>query len=716
MFRRITCFFFIITLGILPRFCNTMQAVNCLTFKHYTRRSDSRQKPLQLVGDYHYTHRYDTDSWYGLLSITPTYRASFRSELITDCLLGSERCIDRCGNCTEIQVQGSAIGEVKDGYVISKRSSKAWLADYFYLPRNYDSSFTMKPSIKTFSVMIDAYLGSSCGAYLRLFGPIAHSRWNLRFRESTMGFSGCCDPNTLCYANSDGNCTYEPMNHSCGYFSQSEYEGTKLVRTFRDFMCGAVPETSEGNTIKWNPLKYGKMTCHARSETGLADLRMELGWNFINCIDYRLGMNIQAAAPTGKKKKPCYLFDAMVGNGNHWEFGGGLSGHYRLWEDNTGKLSLDFIFDVNVTHMFKSRQCRTFDLKCKANGAYMLAAKFETNETRAIPPLAQDATDFQVGRSTENHIAPDVATDIGVSEPSPNKQFALEYTPVANLSTINVDVSVGAHVDIVGMLHYRCGKINWDVGYNFWARSCEKIKCPRSNCNRGTLCDPANKDIWALKGDARMFGFQAVTIDDIQSTPLLKTVPLSATQSFATIYNGTNQVLPENLLENSPTNAAGKDINLNVDDVEFAYALTPIDANNASAPLTFNCNDEFNVPSTNNAYCNLVNLNHQIKTSGAPAFLSCESINLARSRGISHTVFSHLSYDFEGGDYWTPYIGIGASIEFGNSSDTCCDMALCCTSCCNQNCSAGSVDCCNTCLDCAVSQWSIWLKGGLAYS
>jgi len=700
------------------------QCHNCLTIKHFTRRSDSRQRPLQLVGDYHYTHLRQADSWYGLLSVTPTYRASFRYEDITDELLGSGRCSEQCGDCTQIRVQGSAV---------PSRGPKAWLADHFYLPRNYNGSFEIRPTIKTPSIMFDLFMGSRCGAYLRLFGPIAHSRWDLRFREFNTG--SCCEAQGLLYTDSQGVETGIPMNHSCGYFSQAEYDGRKLVRTFREFMSGAKPQESEGSSIKWNALKYAKMICCSRQETGLADLRMELGYDFLHSHQYRLALNIQGAAPTGKVKEPCYLFDAMVGNGNHWELGGGLNGHYRLWEDDEGDLALDFVFDVNVTHMFKKQQWRTFDLKCKANGAYMLAAKFGDNKEHPAPPLAKDATDFQVGWAANSTAAPDTPANLGTAPPTPNRQFALEYAPVANLSTVKVDVSVGAHVDAVAMLHYTCGNMYWDLGYNFWARSCEKIQCPQAKCNCNTICDPANKDTWALKGDARMFGFQLVTNATGPGQPLanrtLKSIPLSATQSSASIYCGSNEVMSEYLVENNATtlsNTSKRDINRHVDSAVYAFVISPLDGFTppGAAPLSLSCektDPTFRLLPTdgNNVYSNLQttgSTDYQIKTSSTPVFLSCSDLALTRTRGISHTVFSHLSYGCTG-DRWDPYLGVGVSIEFGNNTDTCCMDTLCCTDCCDSNCNGGAISldaCCNnTCIDTAVSQWSIWLKCGLAF-
>jgi len=693
------------------------QPVDCVTTKYFTRRSDSRHKPLQLVGDYRYTHKLDAESYYGLLSITPAYYGSFKSERIANCLFGGCFVDDGCCRDRAILVQGSAV---------EGRHSRAWLADYFYLPRNYDGRFVVKPTIKTFTVNFDFYLGLDewvRNAYFRLYGPFSHSRWDLNF----------CDNNRT-----DG----APLDHSCGYFSPAAYEGTKLLQTFRAYANGGIPETSDdasnqkanGNSIvKWNGLKYAKINSCSLKETGFADLRAEFGYNFLNCDCARLGVNLQCAFPTGNMKDPEYLFSPLVGNNKHWEFGAGFGGHWRMWESEDGDRSWWLVFDANVTHMFKNRQCRTFDLDCRPNGAYMLAAKF--GENPVVTPnfqgtgTGQTLTDAQVGwrGASDNSMDVDPTT---VSLPNPNRRFAYEYAPVANLTTMNVDVSIAAQADIVVMLNYRHRDFTWDLGYNFWGRSCEKIDCPNSKCNCGTICDTANINTWALKGDARMFGFQGIG-DSALSPPtgLVIGIPLSATQSGASIYHGTNQILPERLVENNDmtvfaNNATRYDINPNVDSAEYAFVKSPLGSNNLVGPLSFSCTNNGGgirfARDDNGEYLELpaitATVNDQIKTSSVPSFLSCNDVNLTSTRGLSHSLFTNLAWQFDVCGSWTPYFGLGAAFEIAKSScRNCCDSSMCCVSCCDNRCTPGSNSCCNSCIDCGVSQWSVWAKGGIAF-
>ena len=645
---------------------------NCSTVKAYTRRSDSRHKYIQLAasagqkrsietnnGNNH-ANRYqkntdETESIYGALTVTPGYRATFRPQKIAERLFGDHIAHDSacCGDHA-IRVQGSAL---------TNRNPKAWLADYFYLPRNYNGFFTITPRIKTFFINMDLYIGlDNClnGLYGRIYGDLVHTRWNLNF---------CDNPTT----------SGTPLDHPHGYFSPANYEGGNLLQTFTDYAKGDTPQSSQnvsglsantpGNgmgiqnsTLKFNGLKYAKILTCSQRQTGFADLRLEFGWNCHSECSH-LGINIQAAAPTGAKACPEVLFDAMVGNGNHWEVGGGITGHYTFWSNKEENSHFGIHLDVNLTHLFNARTVRTFDLRGKPNSAYMLAAQFGSNSSTPAP-------------NNQVLYAP--------SNSAPNYQFAGVYTPVANLSTIPVDISIGLQSDIVIMLDYTEDCFSWNIGYNFWGTTCEKIKCPE-NCtdksNTSNLCDPSQQNTWALKGDARLFGYEAANPSTIGA------IPLSATQNKATILSGTNMVAPANV---AVINAATiQDINSNIDSPALGVAT------NGLTPLV-------NVPTT------VPVPGSEINTSTEPLFLSCNSIDLTRIRGLSHTLFTHISYIWEK-ECLSPYLGVGASAEFSHMGNSCCTTP-------NDTTQNNSCEPCGSCLDCAVSEWGIWISGGILFS
>ena len=187
--------------------CTTTTS-GCPTIKCYSRRSDSRHKDRIMVGQMGHIDWCEQDSCYGHVALTAGYSQTFDgADKISRCLFGND--VHGDDDCQEIKVQGSAV---------ASRTRTAWLADYFYLPRNYNGSFTIDPRIKTFHLDIDGYLSGFdtwCpGFYARIYGTLVHTNWDLHFCDNP-GFEGT-----------------DQRDHDEGYFSPRVYTGSKLVQSF----------------------------------------------------------------------------------------------------------------------------------------------------------------------------------------------------------------------------------------------------------------------------------------------------------------------------------------------------------------------------------------------------------------------------------------------------------------------------------------------------
>jgi len=675
-------FFLAVLVVSMPLLAN----VHGTTLKYFHRRSDSRHRPRQLVGLPEQIHHTQANPWRATIDAMPIYSHSFAPNKIAQCLFGDSFRKDPLCNRYVIPIQGSKI---------YGRDKTSWFADYFYLPATYDGFITFNPTIKNFCCNFDLLLELdriAKGLYVRVLMPFVHTNWDLNLCEEMKPSS-------------------DPRGYEPGYFSQDNYPTREMVPLFSYYAKGDTPAPSPlaANNIIWHPLCYARMCQCARKRTGLAEIRADLGLNLLDCTDRHIGVYLQAAAPTGNAAHASYLFDAAIGNGNHWEVGAGISAHWQHKIDEYS--SLGFHFDACITHLFERTQCRTFELQCKPNSAYMLAAKFANN----LPSDedAADATDGQVG-SGLNNIAPGLPNDPAIQATAVSKQFDGEYSPVANLSTINVRVSVPAQADIVAMVRYTCKETTWDFGYNFWGRSCERINDSKT-CTPGSLYDPTLKDTWALKGDARMFGFQGISPDGTNPPDFYMAVSLSATQSKATICGGTNDITAEQI------GIPNVDYNPNVDNPGYAYIVSPLDGNDQVGPLSFLLRDsEGNLEnvfdydgSTDDDYLLLTSADWQVQTSNEPVFLSSDDIEISRIRGISHTIFAHVSRTY-GTDEFAPFAGLGGSVEFGKTSRSACCNAQCETECCpvTDRCSPCQS---GVCLDCAISQWNIWTKFGVTF-
>jgi len=637
----------------------------CRTIKRYPIRPQGRSKDRQMVGTARYTHDDEDKNLKFCLSATTEYARSYKPGQILKYLFGpdiqpalasSSSSYD--GSCDRtIHIQGSRF--------IQDRDPQAWFADYFYLPRDFDATVSFSPRITNFLVDFDGYCHlNSClrGLYARVYAPVVHAQWDLNMCETIS-------------RNAEQN-TERTDEYPRGYFATCPIAKRDLVQTFTAYASGSVPAddyqvgqvvdpfaspaTTEDPThhITFQPLNAIRMTPFVNRKTGFADLRFELGWNIFCTNDYHLGINIQGAAPSGKRPDPLLLFDPIIGNGRHWEIGGGITAHYLFLQNSAETCQFIFHLDCNLTHILPAHEIRTFDLRDKPNSSYMLATKFRPNDGN--PPfetLYAKGTTGQTCGSTPSHI------------------FALEYAPVANLTTIDVSVSNDLHADLVGMVSVYTPRFSFDIGYNFWARTVETINFNEhpGACQKQphVYCQPSQwEDKWALKGDARMFGYA----DDIVETPAAGTPQaLSATESKADIHSGTN---------NQPLDFSNTDNNVAIDNTSLANLC-------AAGPIAVAL---LNQPDTT--------AGHNIQTSYEPLFITYEQLDLVGPRQMSHKLFAHFSFICDR-DSWHPYLGIGGFVEMGRNRD--------CGS--YSDCPYNMV----SRVDCALSQWAVWFKTGVAF-
>lgn len=589
-----------------------------------------------------------SDCLYGTAYGLFEYTRSFDPAAITRCLFCPDLTTNACGQ-SAIAISGSqAVG----------RGATDWLADYFGLPTDYKSTIHLRPLIQNYIIDLGLYIGLdewASGLYFKIHAPITHTKWDLDFVE------------TVSVAGSNG--------YPAGYFNGYE-SGTppaavvgvargNLVTNFTDFITGSqvpvlgqAPSSTFPATTFLN-LAHAQFSQQALVKTGLAELTAVFGWNWVK-EDYHVGLNLRMACPTGTKPKGVYAFEPIVGNGHHWEFGGGLTGHYQFWCNEEKERHMGLYIDANLTHLFSANQHRTFDLLGKPNSRYMLAEKI--GSTRLTPQLA--ATTF------------------------PNVEFQNQFAPVANLTTMDIKVDIALQADVVAMFNFTGGPYTFDFGYNFWATTCENIK--KSGC-----ASPLDDGItWALKGDASVIGFQD---DSTATSPAFAPVRLAATESKATIHAGTN--FPAAGTTNPTTITAGR-ANPNIDSPALATT-------NATSALNVVIN-----PGTLNA-----STNPQTRSSTNPVYITLSDVDFVGVQGLTNKIFAHFSYSWITCSNWVPYLGFGGEAEFGLNKKAGCG-SLCAASSsvsCPSSSSGCCVSSCNNCERCSLSQWGVWFKGGVNF-
>ena len=570
-------------------------------------RSQGLNTPRHLVGLIQQLYMNQSQSLLGTINGSLFYNRSFDENSISRCLFGID-------SCQSLDISGS---------LVENRGENDLLADYFYLPTDFKSSVSFNPKIDNIGAEISFYIGLdewTPGLYFAVYAPLVHSRWDLNICE-TIDAKGT-------------------NSHNAGYFTPDTLARNELLNSFTQYVGGkniSPINQTVGNTdytITLQHLQNARISINTLNQTRLADIRALLGYKFVRKNRFNMGFQALITGPVGNRPEGEFLFDPTIGNGHHWELGGSIIVHGVPWQSTDESKRIIFTSDLSLTHLFAARQKRTFDLVSKPLSRYMLIER--------------------LGTPIKNNLKGNATT--------PSAQFVNEFLPVANLSTLCVDVSATIQAEVTALLTFVCDNFTWDIGYNLWARTCENLKL------RG-ITPFENNSKWALKGDAQMFGFDKGAAGIGASNGA---VPLSATQNNATIESGRNRVnhtLQQALLNpeiDSPQNATG--------DATGGMANNPLSAQPDDSILT-------------------------IQTSINPIFLDSFSLDVCerRTHGFSNKLFTHFSYAWNERTDWIPYIGIGGEIEFAHEPNNSCESD------------------CDECISCALSQWGIWLKGGMTF-
>jgi hypothetical protein len=635
-------------------------------------------------------NRYPQDKYYSSFNATFAYTRTFRDDRLTRALFGDDLV---CGECDDLAIKIS-------GSAIENRASTDWLADNFGLPRNFQSTVSFKPTISNFILDFSFYAGFDAwldGSYFRVHAPFVHTKWNLNAKESVSQigsdsagsyFQGYFSSNTVPVANM--NTQFLNYANGCVPRINNDYNSAD------QYTCLTSGNCTELGDITWNSLCCSRISndcdCdnNAMTRNGLAEIRAVLGWNFLNDEEeqYHVGIGIYAAAPTGTKigsDKNCdgdghgrYLFEPIVGNGHHWELGAQITAHHIFWNSQDASKSLGVYLEANATHLFAASQVRCFDLdSAGSNSRYMIAQLLDSN--RNSSPRLGDSVD------------------------AAGLEFANVYAPVANITRRNVSSIIAVQGDVALSLAYQSGNFQWDVGYNFWGRTCEDLCIDN--------CCPTPVGNWALKGDQRVYGF----VDDVDRLA----VKLAVSDSRATINAGSNML-----------NGISYTDSVNPPFAVNAYANNAVLAE-ADSNEVFQSTD--------------ITSDTRIYTSNPVVLIQESDFDLSGTKGTSNKVFTNFNWKWDNNSEskFAPYLSLGGEIEFGSTDNGCsandcksgCDTG--CNTSCNTSCNTGCnttyspISVCDTtpcpslprrqpnpenCINCALSQWGIWFKIGASYN
>ncbi len=584
-------------------------------FKHLSTalhlRSQGANTARELVGWQWEINRPEMCENYGSAYLAFEYQRSFRDKHLAEALFGSSR----------LSFAGS---DVED------RRPNELLADNFGLAQDFRGSIVFKPRIENYILDFGFYMGLDCwvqGLYVRFHTPFVHTRWSV---DTNCGRCVNIESDSF---DEEGNVKQFPP---C-YMHQ---DATDTADSFRQALSG---NFLFGDMKK--PWCGGKFDFSRRTRNGLADIDVIVGYNYINDDCYHFGLFAQAVLPTGKKRKNLFVFDPVVGNGKHFELGGGISAHTVLWSGEDSNLAL--FLEGNVTHLFRSRQCRTFDLR--DNGPfsrYLLLKEYDT-----------DGSTFTYNNNLMNATC---------------------------FTTREVDVSVGVKGDASLKLAYRWSGFGFDIGYNLYGHSREKIEVRCNSCPA-----PIDRQKFAIKGTERICcDDYAIALVDPGSIPKL----FPEGDSFTDLANpsvragctplpGTSEVTkkPNNGSQPGATAfRAGMPARGTVTKTDCSVCLNK---GVVTEPTSVN---EIEIDTDNFIIANGLQ----------PRLLSVNDLDICSGQAhsvITHKLFTHFSYTWMDECGWNPHLGIGGEVEFdGNHQRSASEKS-------------------------GFNQWGVWIKGGLSF-
>jgi len=253
---------------------------------------------------------------------------------------------------------GSTCLHLVGSQVRSRNNKRDLVADYFGLSPHFNGTACFKPSLDNWILDLNFHLGLDhwCqGVYLQIYLPIVRTKWDLGLH--------CNERNT-------NNLNQIAIQPDC-YMSPGV---VPALDSIRQALSGQIP-FGDMHT----PWQFGKFSCGPLYKTGVANIDVLLGWNFILTHDYHTGAYLQITLPTSNKPRGEYIFEPILGNAGYWELGGGFTGHTTLFEQGCQNISI--YAKASFTSILRSYEIRSFDFKSQGPlSRYLLLKNFTAKD------------------------------------------------------------------------------------------------------------------------------------------------------------------------------------------------------------------------------------------------------------------------------------------------------------------------------------------------
>lgn len=242
------------------------------------------------------------------------------------------------------------------------------------LSESFQGLLTINPQIQNAIFEPVVYVGFDNwvpGLWADMTLPIVYTRWTLDACETNIAPGGSAfTPPSISAPPLSALDTYTVVQNSMKNGGASPSVGAIPSPTVQSdigvatpvgarSICQAFSGTTWGD--KTTPLRAGRIPCCQPSiKTGVADIPVQLGYNFVQREVVYFGLFARAVFPTGRINNQGSIFDATIGY-NRWQLGCGAQGRLMLYEKN-GESFINFYANMYVTHIFSRSECRVFDM------------------------------------------------------------------------------------------------------------------------------------------------------------------------------------------------------------------------------------------------------------------------------------------------------------------------------------------------------------------
>lgn len=173
----------------------------------------------------------------------------------------------------------------------------------------------------------------------------------------------------------------------------NESNGT-IFKNNNDFISLTQNQLSPAKNLTnaLNGFTYGNLKSYSFNKIPLYNERISnTSWSVANVLisfgydknikeKHRCGLYAKVILPSGTnidKEWNSYNFSPVIGNGNRWQLGGGISGFYDSYSND--QYQIIFHGDFYATYIFPTNQWRTYDKKNNKLSRYILVKEFDQN-------------------------------------------------------------------------------------------------------------------------------------------------------------------------------------------------------------------------------------------------------------------------------------------------------------------------------------------------